>query len=105
MIARALVFVVAGGAVACGPGGRQTGDDGPPPECTGPAQRCDGASLQACVDGHWVDTTTCPRFCDDELGCMDCNPSLDTLCVGDQVMACNDDGTIGALVEDCSPDV
>lgn len=95
---RAAAISVAFVITACGPGPRSGDDVGN--DCLD-GQRCTASTLETCVDGHWVETTTCDRFCDDELGCIECNPNVGTTCVDNEVHACGDDGQLGGVIEDC----
>jgi hypothetical protein len=84
---------------ACGPGARpgNGGDDGTCDSGT----RCLANVLQSCVDGQWVDDAQCPAACDDVLGCVACNPNVNT-CDGGDVHACTPEGTIGPAVTSCN---
>ena len=80
--------------VACGPSVREEGgpdapDNGP---CTSPARRCVGAVLQSCQDSQWVDLETCASACDEDLGCVVCEPGTGT-CEGEISHACRPDGS------------
>ncbi len=92
--------------LGCGGSDKKT-DGGPDGSSGDPCQpgqtRCDRLSYQECVDGLFTETTRCadPKVCAQDLGCVDCNPGLATVCVGDEVHACLADATIGALVERC----
>lgn len=103
------VFLVACGLAACGPTPEGTGtqiDGGrTDQECFDPGlTRCNAGVYQQCHDdGLWWDVESCafPEFCVPDLGCAECNPNNATTCDGDDVRVCNDDGTIGELVETC----
>lgn len=78
--------------------------DAPPLECNGDDSRCEAQTFQRCVDGRWVDEVQCdfPKLCDDNLACLDCDPQIPTLCVGDDVRECRPDGTVGGTVTTCA---
>jgi hypothetical protein len=63
---------------------------------------CAGLEYTPCENGEPGDVVVCPVDCAPGLGCTDCVPTND-LCVGNEVHACNDDGTVGELVETCDP--
>lgn len=98
-----MVLVVIGGLAACGsvdPNGPVDGGE----TCVTPgATRCLAGRFQRCQTGLWLDIEYCavPLQCDEQLGCVACQPELGRTCVGDEVHECNSDGTIGALVETC----
>ncbi|RMH41563.1 MAG: hypothetical protein D6689_10760 [Deltaproteobacteria bacterium] len=37
-----------------------------------------------------------------DLGCAACDPAVSRFCAGDDVYACNPDGTVGELIEECA---
>ncbi|MEZ4401207.1 MAG: hypothetical protein R3B06_14370 [Kofleriaceae bacterium] len=89
---------------ACGPGSSSIGDDdditGQP--CTGTGTQCVGNQYQECRNDQWVAVQTCAGACDvNQGGCVACIPGVNT-CDGANVVACNADGTIGAVVETCA---
>jgi hypothetical protein len=90
---------------ACGPNGSSddTGDDGPDggPVCVDGTTQCTGNTFESCEGGQWQTENQCSALCDDELGCVVCFPGGE-YCDGDNVMACNDTGSGGTLVETCS---
>ena len=91
---------------ACGPGGGgsdDTGDDAPDggPVCVNDTTQCTGNTFELCVDGQWTTEDQCSALCDDELGCVVCQPD-GQYCDGDDVMMCNGDGSGGTLVETCT---
>ncbi len=75
---------------ACGPKILDT-----PPDAA-PADAAPGAP-----DADVCGTCAFPRLCT-SAGCVDCDPSLINTCVGDEVHACNGDGTVGGLVTTCA---
>ncbi len=92
-------------AAACGPSGT-AGPDGMVTDdpCTGSETRCSGSSYQVCQDGVYVEQEACvvpTGECHPTLGCVECNPNNPRTCVGDDVHECNDDGTVGGLIETC----
>lgn len=89
-------LILAGAAIGCGPTSFGDGAslvDAGTDECTGDGERCRGAALQQCVDGRFVDV--------DPNGCADCAPGAAATCLGDEVHACDDQGTIGPRIETC----
>lgn len=96
-----LLMAACGGSSKQNTDGGQDGSTGDP--CQPGQTRCDRQSYQDCIDGLFAETTRCtdPEVCAQDLGCVDCNPGLATVCVGDEVHACQADATIGALVERC----
>ncbi len=99
------VALAAAALCGCGPTSAAGGEDGSPgagDPCTG-QPRCVGTTFQACVDGHFtaVDDCAAPLVCDPSLGCVQCNPSREFTCSGDDVHTCNADGTVGGFVEAC----
>ncbi len=97
---------------ACGPASNGTGgdddDNGNGDPCTpaGAQSRCVGDSFQQCQDGMYVTTDTCGagEVCSMSLGCTACDPASNQTCVGDDLYVCNDDGTIGGLINSCGVD-
>lgn len=90
-------------AVACGPsGGPVPGETDAAAEaaCTDAEARCRGAVYQVCRGGTFIDQDICADACAPDLGCVDCWPG-GTMCQGDQVHRCNQDGTIGESIETC----
>jgi hypothetical protein len=49
------------------------------------------------------DACSAAEACDPELGCVECAPSTGSVCVGDALLECNADGTLGDTVSDCHP--
>jgi len=98
------VFAIA----ACGPsvsGGVDGGNTGQ--SCTTENEtRCVGQGYQVCRGGFWQIDATCEatKECDPSLGCVDCRPSLESTCVGNDVYTCNSDGTIGGFELSCGQD-
>ena len=72
-------------------------------ECVVGESRCKSGYFQECVEGAFEDAEFCFKSCDDSLGCVQCRPERGPVCVGDEVHACAANGTIGDLVEVCSP--
>lgn len=102
-VACALAVVVA----ACGPSATTTPDGGAPNDpCVGVVTRCWGATYQQCVEGRFQDVATCqaPLVCAQGVGCAECDPAWNGACVGNDAYVCNDDGTLGPLVETCPPE-
>ncbi len=107
----ALVFAGSLALIACGPSSSANPDagtgpggiDGAADPCTGSQTRCVGNLYQQCVDGTFQDVERCDasQVCTVELGCADCDPNFSTYCVGDQVHACNPDGTNGGFQQQC----
>jgi hypothetical protein len=58
---------------------------------------------QRCEGGQWRDQEGCtiPQVCDEDLGCVECDPDLERQCRGDDVVMCNDDGTFGGVIMTC----
>lgn len=82
-----------GGASSFG-GSQPTG--GSPSDCTGtPPFRCQGAALQACVNGAWTTTQTCPTaaLCEPAAGVCDACATGDRQCSGSVLSVCNADHT------------
>ena len=97
------VFVVVVVLVGCAPHvGPQDLTDASGDPCTGTATRCMGPNFQQC-DGHVFQTqTSCNGLCSDTLGCIDCDPAATPMtCNGNDVVACNPDGTFGATIQSC----
>ncbi len=92
-------------AIACGPSAAGGGADGG--VTTDPCQpgqvRCLGQSHQTCQNGFFTEDQSCTgsTVCDTDLGCPECSPSNPKTCVGDEVHTCNQDGTVGGLLETC----
>ena len=72
-------------------------------QCAAGMQTCVDNTFFTCGSGSYVPAQTCDasQACDDKLGCVACRPSQPT-CVGDEVHACSDSGTVGALTEACA---
>ncbi len=99
--------------VACGPsadsyvdGGQSSGtiDAAAPEACSGDERRCVGTLHQTCVGGQFETQADCAAtngVCDPDLGCVACDPDFGNVCVGDDVHACTDNGTVGPLVTEC----
>ncbi len=100
-----LLAVVLAACSAGSDGQGDGGSDGGTGVACEPGQtRCDRLSYQECIDGFFTEILVCqaPLVCAQGWGCVDCNPAWPTVCVGDDVHACDDDATIGGLVERCS---
>ncbi|HEU0033164.1 MAG TPA: hypothetical protein VFQ53_21170 [Kofleriaceae bacterium] len=69
--------------------------------CSASQTRCVGQSYQVCRDGVFTTDATCPSLCVEDVGCKDCDPALGNACSGSNVVACNADGTYGAVVTAC----
>lgn len=101
-----IAALCAGSIAGCGPstsGGDLGGsaDAAPNDPCSGETTRCAGDTYQTCVDGAFQDVTTCSSQCVPGVGCAACDPSFGRTCVGDSVHGCNDDGSLGELIETC----
>ncbi len=89
----------------CSAGGNTTGAGG---SGTGPGSgggescgECFGQDYTPCKpDGTAGPVETCPLVCAPGLGCVECLPGA-TVCVGNEVHDCSDDGTVGGFVEMC----
>src|SRR5262245_11346860 len=83
---------------ACGPGPRGEDD-----ACDGV---CSALGYQECVDGVLQPPVVCPpgQICAPDLGCTVCIPN-DLYCDGNTIMRCNEDGTGGTPVEECTGDL
>lgn len=99
------IFLLAS-VISCG--GRSSDSDsgiadGGDTECSASETRCYGGSHQICVDGEWTLEETCnePQLCVEGLGCADCDPAHARICQDENAHACNSDGSMGDLVEDC----
>src|SRR6185436_18727109 len=75
--------------------------DDVPPECTDGTSQCTGNSFERCVDGAWTVEDQCSVQCDDDLGCVVCNPDQ-VFCDGDSVAQCASDGSGSSTIETCS---
>src|SRR5689334_13645475 len=84
----AVVWVVAC-AIGCGPTARNNGDDTP---CADGEVRCDGNTVERCVNGSFEEGEDCPMACAPDLGCVTCVPGTGT-CNGNESHACNSTGT------------
>lgn len=92
--------------IACGPAANpptspDARTDAPAEACSPGATRCVGNSHQSCVDGTF-EAEACAALCDPELGCVSCHPGGGNVCSGGNVVACNGDGSLGGIVEDCA---
>lgn len=93
---RKLVIFAAATLFACDPNNNNNNES-----CLDGQNFCSGLDFLVCQDGEFVQTQTCPNACLDSLGCVACDPELGGACVGDELHACNFDGSIGALEETC----
>ncbi len=89
-------------AAACGGGGDDGGADPDAASvCSSGQTMCEGNTFQTCESGQWSVTDQCSQLCDNDLGCIACNP--DTLfCADDLVMQCNGAGTGSTVSETCT---
>ncbi len=108
-LTRLLVAGVAACAVACSAGADPDGGGGAGAGAGNGSQgggnldcnSCFGGQHTPCnADGTPGTPVECPAACDPELGCTECNPN-GTVCVGNEVHDCTDQGTIGDVVETC----
>ena len=77
-------------------------DGGTGDPCDAPDARCVGASYQECRGGAFREIAQCSAVCSVALGgCADCIPDEGAVCDGNAVYTCNDDGSRGALIEQC----
>lgn len=83
-----------------GDGGSTDTSSGP---CTDGDKRCSGQDLEQCSGGAWTQLQRCDssKICTEDLGCIDCLPSVERACKGANVHSCNPDGSFGALIEEC----
>lgn len=100
---RALLLIVA--TAACSPvvdhsngGVDAPGVVGDP--CNAGDTRCAGATYQTCVNGGYANMENCANACT-ASGCAACDPAAGNTCSGDNIVACNPDGTFGATVMAC----
>ncbi len=63
----------------------------------------DGQFTPCNADGSPGQPVTCPAECAPGAGCVECIPGAQT-CIGNEVHACNDDGTVGGVLETCDVD-
>jgi hypothetical protein len=62
--------------------------------CAAEASECLGAVLLTCADGWLQPARTCPVLCDDELGCVECEPGTASCAGGSRSLVCGDDGVL-----------
>lgn len=94
------VLVLGLALVACGGDDGGSGDPDAGSVCTNDTTMCVGNTFETCAGGAWVVTSQCSALCDNDLGCISCNP--DTIfCENDQVMQCNGAGTGSSVSETC----
>lgn len=68
---------------------------------------CDAWQWYECSGGDWVLADEClppTPFCDDDLGCLSCEPGA-LQCDGNAIVQCDDDGTNTTWIQDCPDDV
>ncbi len=90
---------------ACGGGGSGDDDDtiDAATECSSGTTQCNGNTFQTCTGGSWETTNQCPVLCDNDLGCVVCDPDA-RFCDDDNVMVCNAVGTGSTTAETCTGD-
>ena len=101
-MSRSLVLASLLALAACGPSGSgddDSGDDGGGP-CNAGQTQCVGTQYQTCVDGNFETAENCAAICDPTDGCRACTPGVNA-CSGNDVVACNGDGSFGGVVESC----
>src|SRR3990172_4040423 len=90
-------------ASACGPssgvGSDGGGDDDTP--CADGQRQCSGLEWQVCHDGQFEPGTQCESACDDDFGCVACQPNTGT-CNGETSHMCRPDGS-GYVDVYCDP--
>lgn len=71
--------------------------------CTDGQRRCQQGSYQECQNGTFNELQHCEdaQTCLVDLGCTDCDPAAGNTCADGDVHVCNQDGSIGDLVETC----
>ena len=97
-------------AVACGSPTRG-GHDPNAPDAASPdtcevagTTRCAGQAFQICEDGRWATSETCASdVACTAVGCGQCDPAYNHVCVGKDLYTCHDDGTLGGRVTSCGP--
>ena len=79
-----------------------TGDSGAT-FCSTGQSRCVGQSYQQCVSGNYVQKQSCPagQECVVDKGCLDCDPTRGTVCVGNDVYSCVGTGKVGTKQKSC----
>jgi hypothetical protein len=92
--------------IACGPSGRNNpgdddGPDAPGPECSDGSTRCAGAVRESCVGGQWTTAEECAVACNDELGCVNCQPG-EAVCEDGNVHTCDANGNVGGETMACT---
>ena len=90
------------GCSASGNVGTQRGDNSGGTGGTGTTDFCGscfGPTYTSCESGS-PQTIECGAFCIPDFGCSDCSPQ-GTMCVGNNVHGCSDDGVQGDLIEAC----
>ncbi len=87
---------------ACGGDDPAGGDGGN--SCQSGETRCTEGAFQECSGGTFKDTNICAgsTVCSESLGCVECRPEDFQACVGDAIHACNDDGSLGGVLQECA---
>jgi hypothetical protein len=102
---RSLVVLFVLLVIGCGPSSRNTGDDDTPdapgPECTDGTHRCAGSTYQVCTGGTWMTQEECPIACNDQLGCVQCQPGTN-VCQDGNVHSCDANGNVAGQTEACT---
>ncbi len=81
-------------------GGGASGQGGFGPQ--GKCGYCLDKSYVGCdEEGNPTEAEICDGGCADGKGCSPCSPG-GKVCVGNEIHGCNDDGSVGATVQDCS---
>ena len=83
-----------------GTGGQSSGAGGSATGGNSHCGKCDLANHYTSCDSGTPMDVACPQGCTDGKGCTDCRGGQST-CVGNDVHACNADGTVGDLVSSC----
>ncbi len=98
-----VLLVLACALAACGPSSH-SGDDTTDPdaasECSQGQVRCQGATYQHCEGGQWAKTADCEAACVASVGCVACEPGINS-CDGDNVVTCDENGNPGGVVQTC----
>ena len=111
MTVRIVALVASVLLLACGPsasegdggaGGVDATADAISGGCIEGVRRCTGTTLETCTNDVWATTEECPTACDNQLGCVVCQPGTGT-CNGSTSTACLDDGS-GYEDVYCDPD-
>jgi hypothetical protein len=98
-----LALLASGVLVACGPSAPH-GDDTTEPDAASECQqgqvRCQGSTYQHCEAGQWEKTEDCEAACVASVGCVTCEPGINS-CDGDNVVACDANGEPGGTIQTC----